>query len=131
MPDLKLLQKPDGKTTAARSDASGQQLVVEASAASTKSVLAPVAAPVSIARTDLTTAIALASLPCVRGFWLSNPGTVRIYYALASGTAVTATGANCTGFVEPGERKWFGYANANLLQLVSSSGTAQYCVDGE
>ena len=104
---------------------------VGANIASTRSAIAPVAAPVAIARTDLTTVVTLAALPCTRGFWLSNPGSVRIYYALASGTAVTAAGANCTGFVEPGDRKWFGYSNANLLQVVSSSGTAQYCVDGE
>lgn len=107
------------------------QTTGNASAASAAASLAPVAAPPAIARTDLTTVATLASLPCTRGFWLSNPSTVRIYYALASGTAVTAAGANCTGFVEGGERKWFGYANTDLLQVVSSSGTAQYCVDGE
>jgi len=93
--------------------------------------LAPTATPGAIVRTAVTTAIVLASLVCVRGFWLHNSGTVRLYYALASGTAPAADGSSSAGFVEPGQAKWFGYSNTNLLQVVSSSGTAYYSVDGE
>lgn len=124
-------QNTTGGFDFAQLDVSKNLKTADANGAATKATLAPVATPIAIARTSLTTAAAIASLACVRGFWISNPGTVRIYYALASGTAPAADGSNSTGFIEPGDRKWFGYANANLLQVVSSSGTAQYCVDGE
>lgn len=135
----------DGKDIAAQCDANGNLKTVSGGGASGLALetggnlatlvtkTSPVATVGGIAKTaqDATTAHALASNACVKGFYLYNmPDSAGVlYYAPAGGTAPTSAGANATGFIVPGDCRWIDATNTNTIQVIASATTTNYAAD--
>ncbi len=80
-----------------------------------------------------TGATQLTSTACKRGFWLQfDAGQSGFAYVGVHGGGVTNAGANAIAAISAGDPPmWFGYANPNLLDVISSAATANLRVRTE